>query len=314
MPQPVIAVVGPTASGKTTLSLGLASALSGEIIVMDSMQIYRGMDIGTAKPTRDEQAIAKHHLLDIVSPSEPFSVSDYACLARQVMNDIASRGNIPILVGGTGFYLKALMYGLALGGAKGDETIRASLEQEAQEPHGKEKLHQRLAQVDPETAARLHVNDVRRVVRALEVWQVTGVPFSRQEQPPPDGRYQYLILGCDYPREVLYRRINERVEQMMARGLLDEVRALLQSGVSARSQAMQGIGYKELVPVAQCGAPLDDAVRLIQQNTRHYAKRQLTWFRAEKQVHWLDMSRPSAAEEADVMAQKWLNEQRREQA
>ena len=314
MPQSVLAVVGPTASGKTALSLHLAKALSGEIIAMDSMQIYRGMDIGTAKPTPQEQAVAPHHLLDVAEPGQPFSVSDYAALAQKAIAEIAARDHTPILVGGTGFYLKALMYDLSLGGVKGDDAIRAMLEREAQEEGGKTRLHQRLAQVDPSTAQKLHENDVRRVIRALEVWQITGRPFSQQEQPPPDGRYRFLLLGCDYPRETLYRRIDARVLQMMEDGLGREVRELLGRGVPVDSQAMQGIGYKEMAQALQNGTPLQEAVRLIQQNTRHYAKRQLTWFRAEKQVHWLDMSQPDAAAQALKLAVEWLEEQRREQA
>lgn len=294
---PVIAIVGPTASGKTALSLPLAGALSGQIVAMDSMQVYRGMDIGTAKPTRQEQALVKHHLIDVCNPCDAFSVSDYAQLAAKAIEQITAKGDVPILVGGTGFYLKALLYGLSLGGAKGDPALRAALESQADTQEGKLDLHSRLAKVDPPAAQKLHPNDVRRVVRALEVYELTGKPFSSQQEtkPDPDSPYRFLILGASLPRETLYCRINQRVEQMMALGLMSEVRALLESGVSADAQAMQGLGYKELVPVVCQGAPLKAAVEAIQKGTRHYAKRQMTWFRAEKDVCWLDMAQPEVS-------------------
>lgn len=287
--QPVIAVIGPTASGKTALSLHLAKALGGEIIAMDSMQVYRGMDIGTAKPTPEEKKIAPHHMLDVADPGDAFSVAEYAAMAREAIADVGSRGKVPILVGGTGLYLQALMGDMEMGGAIGDEALRAPLEAMAKEPEGKERLHQMLRQVDPASAEKLHPNDVRRVVRALEVYKITGRPFSTQRgmwQRNSDLRF--LLLGITMERALLYQRINDRVTQMMTMGLLAEVERLLGAGVPKDATAMKGIGYKELIPVLLEDAPLAEAVEAIQQNTRHYAKRQLTWFRRYEELHWLN--------------------------
>lgn len=295
---PVIAVSGPTASGKSDLGLALAKRLDGEILCMDSMQIYRRMDIGTAKPTAQERAVVPHHLLDIVEPSQSYAVADYAQAAESVIAQVAARGKLPILVGGTGLYLKALMDGLSLGGAGCDEALRAALKAEALAPGGRERLHARLAAVDPESAERLHPNDVRRVIRAIEIYEQTGLPMSRQ-QPQQSGRpFEILPLALECPRDELYGRLESRVHRMMAQGLLGEVKALLEGGVSPQAQSMQGIGYKELVPVVLEGAAREDAVWRIIINTRHYAKRQRTWLRADPRAVWLD-----AGEGADPLAQ-----------
>ena len=284
----VIAVAGPTASGKSDLGLALARRLDGEVICMDSMQIYRRMDIGTAKPTAQERAMVPHHMLDVADPTEAYAVADYAVAAERVIAEILSRGKVPILVGGTGLYLKALMDGLSLGGAGGDERLRAELNALADEPGGKERLHARLAAVDPETAARLHPNDRRRVIRALEVYEQTGVPMSRQNHAAQDRPFRVLPLVLEWPRELLYARLETRVHRMMEMGLLSEVRALLESGVAPAAQSMQGIGYKELIPAAMGQGDVDRAVWDIIVHTRHYAKRQGTWFRAETRCVWLD--------------------------
>lgn len=284
----VIAVAGPTASGKSDLGMALARRLGGEIICMDSMQIYRRMDIGTAKPTAAERAAVPHHMLDIIDPEQPYAVADYAQAAGQVIAGVAARGRIPVLVGGTGLYLKALMDGLPLGGAGGDERLRAELNAIAGSPGGLEQLHARLAQVDPETAARLHPNDRRRVIRALEVYEQTGVPLSRQNRRTQGSGLQVLPLVLDWPREELYRRLETRVHRMMAQGLPQEVRALMESGVSPTAQSMQGIGYKEMVPAVMGECSLEDAAWKIIVHTRHYAKRQGTWLRGEPRCLWLD--------------------------
>lgn len=292
----VLALVGPTASGKTALSIGVAKALGCEIVCMDSMQIYRGMDIGTAKPTQAEMEGIPHHMLDVADPRESYSVAMYKEQAEQVMGQILARGNTPLLVGGTGFYLRALRNPMAMGGAGSDAGIRAELEAVGAEPGGRARLHAMLAQVDPETAARLPVNDTRRVVRALEVYRLTGKPFSRQEaleQPVP---FAYGVAALTMERQRLYDRVNRRVDAMMDQGLLEEVRSLLQAGVSPDAQAMKGLGYKELLPVALEGAPLDGAVERIKLGTRHYAKRQLTWFRREEDVLWVDALEQDALE------------------
>ena len=305
----VIAVAGPTASGKSDLGLKLAQRLGGEIVCMDSMQIYRRMDIGTAKPTAVERAAVPHHMLDIVDPEQPYAVADYVQAAEQVIAQILSRGRVPILVGGTGLYLKALMDGLSLGGAGGDERLRAELNALADEPGGKERLHARLAAVDPETAARLHPNDRRRVIRAIEVYEQTGVPMSRQNHAAQERPFRVLPLALDWPRELLYARLETRVHRMMEMGLLSEVRALLESGVAPAAQSMQGIGYKELIPAAMGQDDVNRAVWDIIVHTRHYAKRQGTWLRAEPRCVWLDArDADGLLSKALALAQAFLND------
>ena len=300
---PVLAVVGATASGKSALAMTIAKTLPGEIVCMDSMQVYRGMDIGTAKPAKAEQAEVPHHLLDIVDPQESFSVADYAGLAEPILYEIAARGKLPILVGGTGLYLRTLMQGMPLGGAKSDEAVRTRLWERAEQPDGKEALHQSLAEVDPTAAAKLHPNDLRRVIRALEIYEVTGIPMSRQNDVAPERPFEFCVIGTQMERDTLYQRINCRVDAMMQNGLLQEVAALLEAGVSPDAQAMQGIGYKELAPVAEGVVDLADAADLLKRNTRHYAKRQLTWFKGEPSVRWVDMKTEGAQAEAMTIAQ-----------
>ena len=305
----VIAVAGPTASGKSDLGLALARRLDGEIVCMDSMQIYRRMDIGTAKPTAQERALLPHHMLDVADPTEAYAVADYAVAAERVIAEILSRGRVPILVGGTGLYLKALMDGLSLGGAGGDERLRAELNALADELGGKERLHARLAAVDPETAARLHPNDRRRVIRAIEVYEQTGVPMSRQNHAAQDRPFRVLPLALDWPRDLLYARLEARVHRMMEMGLLSEVRALLESGVPPAAQSMQGIGYKELIPVVMGQGDVNRAVWEIIVHTRHYAKRQGTWLRAEPRCVWLDARDADALlARAASLAQAFLND------
>ncbi len=305
----VIAVAGPTASGKSDLGLKLAQRLGGEIVCMDSMQIYRRMDIGTAKPTAQERALLPHHMLDVADPTEAYAVADYAVAAEQVIAQILSRGRVPILVGGTGLYLKALMDGLSLGGTGGDERLRAELNALADEPGGKERLHARLAAVDPETAARLHPNDRRRVIRAIEVFEQTGVPMSRQNHAAQDRPFRVLPLALEWPRDLLYARLETRVHRMMEMGLLSEVRALLESGVAPAAQSMQGIGYKELIPAAMGQDDVNRAVWDIIVHTRHYAKRQGTWLRAEPRCVWLDArDADGLLSKALALAQAFLND------
>ncbi len=281
-------LAGPTASGKTSFSLRLARQYDCEIVCMDSMQIYRGMDIGTAKPTAAERAEAPHHMLDVASPTEPFSVASYQAMAEECIADIQARGKQVLLVGGTGFYLRALRQPMAMGDAAADERLRAELEAVAAENGGKERLHAELEAVDATTAARLHVNDVRRVIRALEIYQLTGKPFSQQPQIQTASRFQYRVACLSMAREVLYQRIEQRVDQMMAAGLAEEVRGLLREGVPPDAQAMKAIGYKELVPYCEEKCTKAEAVGALKLNTRHYAKRQLTWMRREPDVLWVD--------------------------
>ncbi len=287
MEKPIVyAVVGPTASGKTSAVLALAGRANVEIVCMDSMQVYVGMDIGTAKPTKLERAQLPHHMLDVASPKAPFSVTEYAERAHACIREIHARGRIPVLCGGTGLYLRALSLPLTFGGAPGDAAVRAKYQAYA-DTHGKPALHALLAERDPETAARLHENDVRRVVRALEVWEVTGVPFSAQKPPSAaDSPYTFRLYGVDVPRETLRARIDARVDDMLQGGLLAEVAGLLASGVPEDAQSMQGLGYKELIPVVRGEAPLADAADLLKTRTKQYAKRQMTWFRADARIAW----------------------------
>ena len=294
-------LTGPTASGKTALSIRLAKAHDCEIVCMDSMQIYRRMNIGTAKPTVEEMSGIAHHMLDVAEPDENFSVARYQEMAEECIADIQARGKRALLVGGTGLYLRALRQPMAMGDASADEALRAELEQLATENGGKQRLHDMLAEVDPETAARLHLNDVRRAVRALEVYRLTGVPFSKQPQIQTDSRFVYRVASLTMDRALLYSRIEKRVDSMIQQGLLDEVRGLLESGVPADCQAMKAIGYKEIIPYLRGEATWEETDYLLKLNTRHYAKRQLTWMRREADVLWVD----TMTMDAYAMLENW---------
>lgn len=283
----IIAVTGATASGKSSLAMQLAAKLNAEIVCMDSMQIYQGMDIGTAKPTLQDRQQIPHHMLDVVSPSEPYTVADYAEHATLVIREILSRGKLPMLVGGTGLYLKALMHGLSLGVSRSDPAVRERLERIADQPDGRQKLHDMLAEVDEASAAKLHPNDIRRVIRALEVFELTGTPLSRTRQEET-GAFTILPLAIRMERERLFERIEKRVDIMLEQGLLAEVSHLLDAGIPADAQAMQGIGYKEMIPAVSGLVSLETARGQIILNTRHYAKRQETWFRGEPATLWLE--------------------------
>ena len=302
MKKRVIGIVGPTASGKTALSLLVAERLGGEILCMDSMQIYRGMDIGTAKPTKEEQARVPHHLHSFLDPDEPFSVSQYAQKAREVI----ARVEIPILAGGTGMYLQSLSLPMDYGAVGGDEEIRKKYHEIA-DSQGPEALHAILEKVDPLSAQKLHPNDVRRVVRALEVYDLTGAPLSGQKMPgPEDAPYDFQLYAIEMPRDVLYARVDRRVDAMMAQGLLEEVRRLKDSGLSPDAQSMQGLGYKELWPVLTGETNLSDAVSLLKLRTRHYAKRQLTWFKRDERIQWLPWTPGQALEPlAEMICANW---------
>lgn len=283
MKKKIIGIVGPTASGKTALSLPLARRLGGHILCMDSMQVYTHMDIGTAKPTREEQSAAPHHLLDIISPLDSFTVSQYAALAKPLMDTLPC----PILVGGTGLYLQAVSQSMAFGQVGSDDAIREKYHAMAKS-EGNRAVHRILEQADPETAARLHENDLRRVIRAIEVYELTGVPLSRQPQPKEeDEPYRFFLYAMDIPRPVMYNRCDQRVDQMIRDGLVDEVKSLLSMGVTEEHPSMQGLGYKEIIPYIRGNLSLEEAVSLIKLRTRHFAKRQMTWFRRDQRITWL---------------------------
>ena len=292
--QTVYVLAGPTASGKTAHAIAIAHRLDCEIVCMDSMQIYRGMDIGTAKPTAAEMDGIPHHMLDVADPTESFSVARYQEMAEKCIRDIADRGHRALLVGGTGLYLRALRHPMTMGSVQGDESIRQELQEEADREGGKARLHEELRRVDPASAARLHENDVRRIIRALEVYRLTGVPFSNQalpEEPPP---FDYRVVSLTMDRAALYERINRRVDLMVQSGLIEEVRGLLSRGVPPDAQAMKGLGYKEIIPYLAGECSLEDAVYELKLGTRHYAKRQLTWMRREEDVCWVDSLSPGA--------------------
>ena len=290
-------LTGPTASGKTSLSIRLAKAFQCEIICMDSMQIYRGMDIGTAKPTMAEMDGIPHHMLDVADPRENYSVAQYQQAAEDVAQEILQRGKQPLFVGGTGLYLRALRHPMGMGQVAADDALREALQQEADAPGGKEALHYRLAMIDPDTAERLPLNDVRRVIRALEVYELTGVPFSKQPQVEGEARFRYRVATLTMERSLLYRRIEQRVDAMMEQGLPNEIKGLLDAGVPADAQAMKAIGYKELIPALRGDISMEEAVAALKQSTRHYAKRQLTWMRREEDVCWVDSLSTDAYEQ-----------------
>lgn len=289
-------LTGPTACGKTALSIRIAKAFECEIICMDSMQVYRGMDIGTAKPDSAEQDGVPHHLLDVADPSEPFSVTMYCNLAEKAAREILARGRRPLFVGGTGFYLRALRHPMGMGGTAADPGLRARFAAQAEGEGGRERLWALLREKDPRTAERLHPNDVRRVIRALEVTEVTGRPFSEQDDSGAEAAFDYRVAVLEMDREIMYDRINRRVTAMLDAGLADEVRRLLSSGVPEDAQAMKGIGYKELIPYLHGKCTLEEAADSIRLGTRHYAKRQATWMRREENVFRQDPLAPDAYE------------------
>lgn len=289
----LLALVGPTGSGKTDTAIWLAKQLHAEIVSMDSMQIYRTMDIGTAKPTRDQLDEVPHHMIDVVNPDEMFTVSAYREMAMEKIEDIRSRGKNVLLVGGTGLYLQALSYDMTLGENGADIGLRKRLNDIAASEGGEQQLHDMLAAVDPATAAKLHKNDVRRVIRALEIYETTGRGKSEQkDESRREGPYHVLVYGLSLPRDMMYARINERVDKMIADGLVNEVEGLLARGVEPRKEggAMQAIGYKEIVSALRNEITLERAVDLIKQGSRRYAKRQWTWFRHDQRTQWFDFT------------------------
>ncbi len=276
MPK-VLVVCGATASGKTSLAVACAKQLNTEIISADSLLVYKGLNIGTAKPNEEEKQGVLHHLIDVVSPKESFSVSDYEDLALPIVQDLLAKGKTPIICGGTGFYINALLYKSQFGNAGADENVRKYYENLVEE-RGKEYVYQILREKDMESAEKLHYNDVKRVIRALEIYDVTGKPKSMQ-QDKPISRFDFVAVSIDYPREMLYERINLRVEQMFEQGLLEEVQSLLNDGITEEMQCMQGIGYKEVAEGIRENKSVEEIKELVKKNTRNYAKRQITFFK-----------------------------------
>lgn len=286
--QKIIIVCGPTASGKSDLAIRLAKQLDAEIVNADSMQIYRGMDIGTAKIAPDLQQGIPHHLIDVVDPDQFFSAADFIDAADRAISEIIARGKRVIVVGGTGLYIRALLHGL-VDSPSGAGEIRSQLHQEA-ELLGHVAMWEKLREVDPKLAAQTHPNNLVRIIRALEVYRMTGVPLSSYQHQHGFSRerYQSLRIGIKTDRKQLYERIEVRVDKMLADGLLDEVKNLLAKGYSPDLKSMRSIGYKEVISFLNGRYSLEEAIRLIKRDTRHYAKRQLTWFNADNEIIWLE--------------------------
>ena len=303
--KPLIILAGPTAVGKTSLSIRLAKETGGEIISADSMQVYRHMDIGSAKITKEEMEGVPHYLVDVLEPEEEFNVVRFQQMAKEAAERIWEKGKIPLVVGGTGFYIQALLYDIDFTENDGDESYRRQLEQKASDEEGASELYEMLKTVDPKAAQEIHPRNIKRIIRALEFYHQTGKKISEhnetQRQRESPYNYAYFVLTDERSR--LYERIDRRVELMMEQGLLDEVRYLKERGVRKDSTAMQGLGYKELYAYLEGEYPLDEAVRIIKRDTRHFAKRQLTWFKRERDVIWADKSVIGQEEEnlADYM-------------
>jgi tRNA dimethylallyltransferase len=290
----LLCIIGPTAVGKTEIAINIAISINAEIVSVDSRQIYRKMDIGTAKPTPEQLKLVPHHIIDCVDPDEYFSVADYQRLADKAIKDIWERGKVPILVGGSGMYFRAVVDGL-FDGPDGDKELRKRLKQEAEE-YGIQHLYERLEIIDPKAASIIHHNDLLRIIRALEVFELSGNRISdlQQQWKGENPRYNFIAFGLNRPREELYKRIELRIDQMMVDGLLNEVYNL--SGYNRDLQSMNCFGYKEFFDYLDGKYSLDEAIELVKRNTRHYAKRQLTWFKKDKRIKWLDLSVCSAPE------------------
>ena len=292
--QPLIAVVGPTASGKTAVGIALAKEYNGEVVSADSMQIYKGMDIATAKPTADEMQGIPHHLISELEPAASFSVAEYVKLAQQKISDIAGRGKLPILVGGTGLYVSSLIDNINFDNAVTDGSVRRRLTEEAAELGGEEML-ERLRKVDPEAAEKIPAANLTRIIRALEVYEVTGIPFSRHKElnRMQEPLYNACMIGLTYKdRSILYERINKRVDMMLENGLVEECRAVYEN--KKLGTACQAIGYKEFIPYFENVKTKEECIDKIKQYSRNYAKRQLTWFRRDERIRWVEIAGDTA--------------------
>ena len=301
----IIVVAGPTAVGKTKYAIEAALAMNGEVVSCDSMQLYKYMDIGSAKPTAEEQAQVQHYLVDQIDPAEAFSVAEYQTLAKSAIEEIFAKGKTPVIAGGTGLYLNSLLYEMDFGAAPQDSELRRQLEKEAEE-YGPEFIHNKLKEADPIAAQRIHPNNVKKVVRALE-GALSGNPiadFSNVQTRCSD--YEAVLIGLTRDREELYGRINLRVDILVEQGLFEEVRGLLDIGLTESDISMKGIGYKEIIGYYNGQYTREEAIELIKKNTRHLAKRQLTWFRRYEDMHWIDISKFDSDEEAIKDMITWL--------
>ncbi|MEK5105463.1 tRNA (adenosine(37)-N6)-dimethylallyltransferase MiaA [Cytobacillus sp. FSL K6-0129] len=287
--EKIIILIGPTAVGKTKTSIELAKKYNGEIISGDSMQIYKGMDIGTAKITKEETEGISHHLIDIKEPDESFSTAEFQTIVREKITEISSKGKLPIIVGGTGLYIQSVLFDYQFSNAPSDDDFRYRLEERAK-VEGNVCIHKELQVVDPVSAGKIHPNNIRRVIRALEVYHCTGKTMTEwQSKQELELVYNAAVIGLTMDRDLLYKRINQRIDMMMDNGLLEEVKGFSDKGLQ-NCQSMQAIGYKEFYPYFDGLITLDEAVDQLKQNSRRYAKRQLTWFRNKLDVSWIDMS------------------------
>lgn len=287
----VLFIIGPTAVGKSKLAIELAEKLNGEIISADSMQVYIGMDIGTAKPSKEELEEIPHHLINLIAPDKSWSVSDFVNNAKSLIEDIAKRGKLPIVAGGTGLYLNALIEGYSFPVIERDIEVRKKLEGEAKS-FGSLHLYERLKKVDPETAVNIHYNDTKRIIRALEVFELTGKPMSQLRSKDEESlTFMPVIIGLNMDRHALYKKIEERVDDMLGKGLIDEVKNLIKEGYDPKLTSMQAIGYKEVAEHLHGKYTYDELVNILKQNTRNFAKRQMTWFRRFKNVNWFDIEK-----------------------
>lgn len=288
--KPLIILTGPTAVGKTTLSVRLAKAIGGEIISADSMQVYRRMNIGSAKITQEEMMGIPHHLIDVLEPNEEFNVTVFQEMAKASLEEIYSRGNIPIVAGGTGFYIQALLNDIDFTENGEDTSIREELEALAEEK-GAEHLHGMLLAIDPDSAKQIHANNIKRVIRAIEYYRQTGECISEHNKREREKKspYDFLYYVVNTDRDILYQRIDQRVDQMVEQGLLEEVKELKASGCTRNMVSMQGLGYKEILDYLQGDCTLSEAIYLLKRDTRHFAKRQITWFKREREVRWLNL-------------------------
>ncbi len=283
-----VCIAGPTACGKTAAAVAVCRALNGEVISMDSMQIYRGMDVGTAKPTAAERVGIPHHMIDILPPTAAYSVSEYQRDAGAAAAEILARGKLPVFAGGTGLYLQAVKHPMRFAGVDGNEAVRSRLRAQAETDEGRSALWRRLCAEDPQSAAHLHPNDVRRVVRALEVLETTGRPMGETDDWEAPPEYDFLTIGIRWPRETLRARIEERVNEMARRGLADEVRRLQKAGMTRSAQSMQAIGYKEICEALAGECTMEKALALVNIHTRQYAKKQMTWLARDEEIEWFD--------------------------
>lgn len=286
--KPLVVLTGPTAVGKTALSIELANRINGEMISADSMQVYKYMDIGTAKIMPEEMNGIPHHLIDVLDPKEDFNVVTFKNMAVKALEEIYSKNKIPIVVGGTGFYIQALLYDIAFENTE-VSTYRKELENYAKE-YGAHALHERLLEIDPVSYKEIHENNVKRVIRALEFYHDTGYPISKhnEEERQKESPYQFAYFVLNQDRKILYDRIEQRIDIMLEQGLVEEVTRLLEYGCTKDMVSMQGLGYKEIIPYIQGECSLEKAIYILKRDTRHFAKRQLTWFRREQDVTWVD--------------------------